>query len=78
MSCAKFSSSLSCGSYSDLVSSENPTSSPIADPDLLVLHEQAILPEFPDTIEVTIDTKVCHNHWSLLDSANQRSFKGVI
>ena len=28
--------SLSCGSNSDLVSSENPTPSPIADPDLLV------------------------------------------
>ena len=36
---------------SDLVSSENPTPSPAADPDLLVLHEQAILREFLDTIE---------------------------
>ena len=43
--------SLSCGSNSDLVSSENPTPSPIADPDLLVLHEQAILREFLDTID---------------------------
>ena len=43
--------SLSCGSNSDLVSLENPTPSPIADPDLLVLHEQAILREFLDTID---------------------------
>ena len=43
--------SLSCGSNSDLVSSENLTPSPIADPDLLVLHEQAILREFLDTID---------------------------
>ena len=43
--------SLSCGSNSDLVSSENPTPSPIADPDLLVLHEQAILRKFLDTID---------------------------
>ena len=43
--------SLSCGSNSDLVSSENPTPSPAADPDLLVLDEQAILREFLDTID---------------------------
>ena len=43
--------SLSCGSNSDLVSSENPTPSPIDDPDLLVLYEQAILCEFLDTID---------------------------
>ena len=43
--------SLSCGSDSDLVSSENPIPSPIADPDLLVLHEQAFLREFLDTID---------------------------
>ena len=44
-------SSLSCGSNSDLVSSENQTPSPAADPDLLVLNEQAILLEFLDTID---------------------------
>ena len=41
--------SLACGSNSDLVSSENPTPSPAADPDLL--NEQAILREFLDTID---------------------------
>ena len=41
--------SLACGSNSDLVSSENPTLSPAADPDLL--NEQAILREFLDTID---------------------------
>ena len=41
--------SLACGRYSDLVSSENPTPSPAADPDLL--NEQAILHEFLDTID---------------------------
>ena len=40
--------SLACGSNRDLVSSENPTPSPTADPDLL--NEQAILREFLDTI----------------------------
>ena len=42
-------SSLACGSNRDLVSSENPTPSPAADPDLL--NEQAILREFLDTID---------------------------
>ena len=41
--------SLACGSNSDLVSSENPTPSPAADPDLL--NEQAILHEFLHTID---------------------------
>ena len=41
--------SLACGSDSDLVSSENPTPSPAADPDLL--NEQAILHEFLHTID---------------------------
>ena len=41
--------SLACGSNSDLVSSENPTPSPAADPDLL--NEQAILREFLDFID---------------------------
>ena len=41
--------SLACGSNRDLVSSENPTPSPTADPDLL--NEQAILREFLDTID---------------------------
>ena len=41
--------SLACGSNSDLVSSENPTPSLTADPDLL--NEQAILREFLDTID---------------------------
>ena len=40
---------LACGSNRDLVSSENPTPSPAADPDLL--NEQAILREFLDTID---------------------------
>ena len=41
--------SLACGSNRDLVSSENPTPSPAADPDLL--NDQAILCEFLDTID---------------------------
>ena len=41
--------SLACGSNRDLVSSENPTPSPAADPDLL--NEQVILLEFLDTID---------------------------
>ena len=41
--------SLACGSNRDLVSSENPTPSPTADPDQL--NEQAILREFLDTID---------------------------
>ena len=41
--------SLACGSNSDLVSLENPTPSPAADPDLL--NEQAILHEFLHTID---------------------------
>ena len=41
--------SLACGSNRDLVSSENPTPSPAADPDLL--NEQAILREFLDTFD---------------------------
>ena len=60
--------SLFCGSNSDLVSSENPTPSPAADPDLLVLHKQAILREFLDTIDsddsdddVSSVTSVCSN-----------------
>ena len=57
--------SLFCGSNSDLVSSENPTPSPIADPDLLVLHVQAILREFLDTIDSDDDVSsvysVCSN-----------------
>ena len=40
---------LACGSNRDLVSSENPTPSPAADPDLL--NKQAILREFLDTID---------------------------
>ena len=40
--------SLACDSNRDLVSSENPTPSPAADPDLL--NEQAILGEFLDQI----------------------------
>ena len=40
--------SLACGSNSDMVSLENPTS-PAADPDLL--NEQAILHDFLDTID---------------------------
>ena len=40
--------SLACGCKRDLVSSENPTPSPAADPDLL--KEQAILREFLYTI----------------------------
>ena len=38
-----------CGSTRDLVSSENPTTSPAADPNLL--NEQAILREFLDTFD---------------------------
>ena len=41
--------SLACGGDRDLVSSENPTPSPAADPDLL--NKQAILREFLDTID---------------------------
>ena len=41
--------SLACGSNRDLVSSENPTPSPTADPYLF--NEQAILREFLGTIE---------------------------
>ena len=41
--------SLACGSNRDLVCSENPTPSPAADSDLF--NEQAILPEFLDTID---------------------------
>ena len=41
--------SLACDSNRDLVSLENPTPSPAADPDLL--NEQAILREFLDTID---------------------------
>ena len=41
--------SLACGSNRDLVSSEIPTPSPAADPDLL--NEKAILREFLDTID---------------------------
>ena len=40
---------LACDSNRDLVSSKNPTPSPAADPDLL--NEQAIIREFPDTID---------------------------
>ena len=49
--CAKklVNTSLACGSNRNLVSSENPTPSPAADPDLL--NEQAILGEFLDTID---------------------------
>ena len=46
--------SLSCGSNSDLVSSENPTPSPAADPDLL--NEQAIFVNFWTPLIVTIVT----------------------
>ena len=57
--------SLSCGNNSDLVSPENPTPSPAADPDLLVLKEQAILHEFLDTIDSDDDVSgvysVCSN-----------------
>ena len=41
--------SLACGSNRDMVSSQNPTSSPAADPDLF--NEQAILHEFLDTTD---------------------------
>ena len=41
--------SLACGSNRDMVSWENPTPSPAADPDLL--NEQAILREFLDAID---------------------------
>ena len=41
--------SLACGSNRDMVSSENPTPSPAADPDLL--NEQAIFREFLDAID---------------------------
>ena len=55
--------SLACGSNRDLVSSENPTPSPTADPDLL--KEQAILHEFLDTIDSDDDVSsvysVCSN-----------------
>ena len=44
---------------------ENPTPSPAADPDLLVLHEQAIRREFLDTIDSDDDVSsvysVCSN-----------------
>ena len=43
--------SLACGSNRDLVSSENPKSSPASDPDLLSVSEQAILCEILDTID---------------------------
>ena len=43
------STSFACGCNRDLVSSENPTPSPPADPDLL--NEQAMLREFLDTID---------------------------
>ena len=42
---------LACGSNRDLVSSENPASSPASDPDLLAVSEQAILCEILDTID---------------------------
>ena len=52
--------SLSCGSNSDLGSPENQTPSPAADPDLLVLNEQAILRESLDTIDSNdSDDDVC-------------------
>ena len=57
--------SLCCDSHSDLVSSENPTPSPAADPDLLVLNKQAILREFLHTIDSDEDVSsvysVCSN-----------------
>ena len=43
-----------CGSKRDLVSSENPTPRPAADPDLL--YEQAILREFSNTIDSDVVT----------------------
>ena len=43
-----------CGSKRDLVSLENPTPRPAADPDLL--NEQAILRKFPDTIDSDVVT----------------------
>ena len=55
--------SLACGSNRDLVSLENPTPSPAADPDLL--NEQAIFREFLDTIDsddnVSSVYSVCSN-----------------
>ena len=55
--------SLACGSNRDLVSSENPTLSPAADPGLL--NEQTILCEFLDTIDSDDDVSsvysVCSN-----------------
>ena len=57
--------SLSCGSNSDPVSMENPTPSPAAEPDLLVLNEQSIPREFLDTIDSDDDVSsvysVCSN-----------------
>ena len=55
--------SLACGSNRGLVSSKDPTPSPAANPDLL--SEQAILPEFLDTIDsdnnVSSVYSVCSN-----------------
>ena len=51
--------SLACGSNRDLVSSEIPTPSPAADPDLL--NEKAILREFLDTIDKDKDKEVLFN-----------------
>ena len=62
--------SLACGSNRDLVSSENPTPSPAADPDLF--NEQAILREFLDTIDK--DKKALFNvAYNVTDNISSRA-----
>ena len=67
--------SLACGSNRDLVSPENPTPSPAADPDLL--NEQAILREFLDTIDSDDSDDNVSSVYSVCSSCKHPTKKGA-